>query len=158
LTTRAKFLSRDTSLGSDQEDTAASSPTEAEGIYGTKRYGTVHSPMTEWHGSFPFLSLISPHVVHVRWDACCARIYACIHLRECGKMHSVCRFRVHQREPIPAFGIAVEFPARPSSSDDVFINSRRFDDETLSLSDDDGCYPLSDDGNRGWIMRILSDV
>jgi len=92
LTTRAKFLSRDTSLGSDQEDTAASSPTEAEGIYGTKRYGTVHSPMTEWHGSFPFLSLISARRAREMRRVLCAHI----------RVHTLARMRQDaQRLQVP---------------------------------------------------------
>lgn len=104
-----------------------------------------------------FSSLISARRAREMRRVLCARVRVHTLARMHGKT-SVCRFRVHQREPISAFGIAVAFPAR-SSSDGIFINSRRFDDETLSLSGDDGsCSPFSDDGDRGWIMRIPSDV
>lgn len=131
-------------------------------MYGAKRYGTVHSPMTEWHGSSPasFPLFFSHLRTSCTWDER-RRECACILVRTLTRESTR-----DERPQVPytpaATYLAVRnrhFQPGRRRSNDIFINSRRFDDETLSLSlpGDDGS-PLNDDGDRGWIMRIPSDV
>jgi len=110
----------DAVLGSGRCRAASSSP-DREGLYGTKRYGTVRSPMTEWHGSslasFPLFSHL--RVVHVR------RVRACVRAR--ARLQVPC-------EPAGVYCSIRNPPWWMFQSDDTFINSRCFDDNAFPLS------------------------